>query len=201
MGLQCAHDQDIVHDDLKPANILIDEAGRMKIGDFGIAQVMVKTHAQQEIVKAHGSPNYMAPELLSSKGRTKITFKVDLWALGCIMHELATQEVTFPGSSKDLEMRIKNKGPAKITPFYSRRFRAIIDSMLQIDAEDRPTTQKLLENDIFNEIKEEIESQATEQDLVDKFCIRTTETLTLSNLPVEISEIHLSSLPVNIIEA
>jgi serine/threonine protein kinase len=45
----------------------------------------------------------MAPELLARRGRSNITPKVDIWALGCIMHELAMQTVTFPGSSKELK--------------------------------------------------------------------------------------------------
>jgi len=64
---------------------------------------MVKTHAQQVILKEHGSGSYMAPELLARRGRSNITPKVDIWALGCIMHELAMQTVTFPGSSKELK--------------------------------------------------------------------------------------------------
>ena len=85
---------------------------------------MVRTHAQQVRTKEHGSPSYMAPELLASNGRTNITPKVDVWALGCIMHELATLEVTFfdpEENLKKIEERIMLNGPGKIpSTIYSR---------------------------------------------------------------------------------
>ena len=87
-GLECVHENQIVHDDLKPENIMInkiDDKEQMRIADFGIAQTLAKTHPQQVNKKEHGSPNYMAPEVC--KG-LEYSYAVDCWSLGVVLHAI-----------------------------------------------------------------------------------------------------------------
>jgi len=75
----------VVHRDLKSLNIVLDAVYNAKICDFGLTQSMEKTHISLKDGGTGGSPRYMAPECYDSKG--KITEKVDIWAMGCIIVE------------------------------------------------------------------------------------------------------------------
>merc|ERR1719161_457542 len=68
-------------------NILIDHANQAKLCDFGLAQQMDATHIVRRTSGEGGSPRYMAPECYDTSNG-KLTEKVDIWAIGCIMIEL-----------------------------------------------------------------------------------------------------------------
>lgn len=72
----------IIHRDIKPGNILVDQLGNLKLGDFGLSKDLNKNLMCATYV---GSPLYMAPEIL--KGY-EYTFSVDIWALGCVIYEI-----------------------------------------------------------------------------------------------------------------
>merc|ERR1712217_240222 len=85
-GVMYLHAQNptIVHRDLKSLNVVLDLSLNIKICDFGLTEPMERTHITKK--NNGGSPRYMAPELFDSK--TKITEKIDLWAMGCIFIEV-----------------------------------------------------------------------------------------------------------------
>ena len=93
-GLQALHKNGIIHCNLKPSNILIDEYGNVKICDFK-KSLKVSTMNASLIKKNKNAmtPCYTAPELFQDEGM--YSFKSDLWALGCIMYELAVGQVPF----------------------------------------------------------------------------------------------------------
>ena len=93
-GLQALHKKGIIHCNLKPSNILIDEYGNVKICDFK-KSLKVSTMNASLIKKNKNAmtPCYTAPELFQEEGM--YSFKSDLWALGCIMYELAVGQVPF----------------------------------------------------------------------------------------------------------
>jgi serine/threonine protein kinase len=80
MALQYLHYSNIVYRDLKPENLLIDLAGYMKITDFGFAKVV-----EDRTWTLCGTPEYLAPEIIQSKGHGK---PVDWWALGILVYEM-----------------------------------------------------------------------------------------------------------------
>lgn len=81
------HARNVIHRDLKMGNLFLDEQMNIKIGDFGLAAILV---TESEVKGASrrttlcGTPNYIAPEILS-KGHGGHDHKVDLWAVGIIM--------------------------------------------------------------------------------------------------------------------
>lgn len=83
------HQNRILHRDLKPQNILLNE-GVIKICDFGFAKKMSASTNFLRSIK--GTPLYIAPEILQSK---PYTFKVDVWSLGIILYELAYGKTPF----------------------------------------------------------------------------------------------------------
>ena len=93
-SLQALHKSGIIHCNLKPSNILIDEYGNVKICDFK-KSLKVSTMNASLIKKNKNAmtPCYTAPELFQEEGM--YSFKSDLWALGCIMYELAVGQVPF----------------------------------------------------------------------------------------------------------
>ena len=91
-ALQVAHARGIVHRDLKPQNLLVDEAGRLRVADFGLARLSEGTRLT-ETLAAVGTPLYMSPEQV--RGEREVGPQADVWALGVILYEGFTGERPF----------------------------------------------------------------------------------------------------------
>ncbi len=107
-GLEEAHRQGIVHRDVKPANVFIDERGRVKVGDFGIARVEGSELTQAGV--GLGTPGYSAPEVL--RGGTA-TARSDVFALGVLAYRLFSGKRPFQGTLPEtLSVDILEHDPA-----------------------------------------------------------------------------------------
>jgi tRNA A-37 threonylcarbamoyl transferase component Bud32 len=94
-ALQYAHEEGIVHRDIKPSNILLDKKGRVKIADFGLAQLIGKegkdAAAGGHTAVVMGTPHYMAPEQLERP--SKVDRRADLYSVGVVFYEMLTREL------------------------------------------------------------------------------------------------------------
>jgi serine/threonine-protein kinase len=100
-----AHERGILHRDLKPGNILLDEAGEPLVSDFGLAKFLDSQGGMTQTGQQMGTPAYMAPEQTSS-GAGKITEKADIWALGVMLYELLTGDRPFTAAGSGLSHEI-----------------------------------------------------------------------------------------------
>jgi tRNA A-37 threonylcarbamoyl transferase component Bud32 len=103
-GLAAAHERDVVHRDFKPANVMLDGAGRVRITDFGLAGVT------GEALRA-GTPAYMAPEQLAGG---EVTTRSDIYALGLVLYEIFTGQRAL--DAKNLAELIRRRAAAEVTP-------------------------------------------------------------------------------------
>ncbi len=132
-GLQAAHEKNVIHRDLKPQNILVDEKGRVAIADFGLAKSFDYT-SLTEAGKVLGTPHYMSPEQV--KG-IELDQRSDIYSLAIILYEMLTGTVPFTGSSAYEIMVQRTQRPPrpasdhnpKIPPYLLK----ILDKCLQVD--------------------------------------------------------------------
>lgn len=95
-GLAAAHEKGVVHRDLKPANILVATGDVPKIVDFGMARASSMQGVDPSTFSVQGTPDYMAPEALDPLA---VDARGDLYALGCILYELATGKPPYSGAT------------------------------------------------------------------------------------------------------
>src|SRR5699024_2337539 len=94
-AIQHAHENGLIHRDIKPQNVLIDHYGTVKVTDFGIAVALSAT-ALTQTNSVLGSVHYLSPE--QARGG-KATRKSDIYSLGIVFYELLTGKLPFSGQS------------------------------------------------------------------------------------------------------
>jgi tetratricopeptide (TPR) repeat protein/predicted Ser/Thr protein kinase len=144
-ALRVAHQKGIIHQDLKPSNIMVDNSGRVYILDFGLAKAAYGLESEKTGEIA-GTPQFMSPE--QAKGE-KIDPRSDIYSLGAILYEMVTGKQVFEAASAE-EYRQKNIAeipvpPSKFNPRLPRHLDHIILKCLEKDKAKRyQSTQEML---------------------------------------------------------
>ncbi|PYU25771.1 MAG: hypothetical protein DMG30_04205 [Acidobacteria bacterium] len=141
-ALAYAHEQGIIHGDVKPANIMINQDGRVMLTDFGIARFSAQISQNGGL---RGTPAYLSPEQIEGKptdGRS------DLFSLGIILYQLATGQRPFQSDSVQAVcaqiLKAKIAPPTKVNPLLPRAFDGIVTRCLARNPEDRYANGEIL---------------------------------------------------------
>ncbi|NWR50341.1 NEK8 kinase, partial [Regulus satrapa] len=140
LALHHVHTKQILHRDLKTQNILLDKHRMIvKIGDFGISKILSSKSKAYTVV---GTPCYISPELCEGKPYNQ---KSDIWALGCVLYELASLKRAFEAANLPaLVLKIMSGTFAPISDRYSPDLRQLILSMLNLDPSKRPQLNEIM---------------------------------------------------------
>ena len=158
-GLSYLHGRDIIHRDIKGANVLVDNKGNIKISDFGISKrVEASALLQPQKNGGHmhrpslqGSVFWMAPEVVK---QTSYTRKADIWSLGCLIVEMFTGTHPFPNCSQlQAIFQIGNSSAKPNVPeSASEEGKEFLGKTFETDHEKRPSADELLLSPFLKQI-------------------------------------------------
>jgi len=142
-GLSYLHSQRICHSDIKPENILIGRDGVLKLGDFGLSQMLLEGQSLKIFNEKDGTPAFQAPECLSDSETKFSLFPTDVWALGVTLYQLKYGILPFYNENpQKLVDNIIHKD-VKIPLRENKDLADIIRGMLKKDPAERLTVQQL----------------------------------------------------------
>ncbi|MCC6546637.1 protein kinase [Candidatus Sumerlaeota bacterium] len=148
-GLAFACQHQVIHRDVKPANVMLDKSGRVKITDFGLAKIQDSDLALTSSGMSMGSPNYMSPEM--AKGE-HVNHRADIYAVGITLFQMLTGSVPFTGPSATAVLLKHIQEPLPIPRGLEEKAgRFLVDVMRKMtekDAELRYQTYEVLRADL-----------------------------------------------------
>lgn len=137
-GLAAAHEQDLIHRDIKPGNLIRSAGGRWKVGDFGVAKDLASSAHLTLVGVAVGTPAYLAPEQLDGRPATPAT---DLWAAAVVLREALTGRRPFEGNDPiEVAHAVQHVAVpplARVRPDISPGLAGAIDRGLSLDPAHR----------------------------------------------------------------
>ncbi|MDP8978350.1 MAG: protein kinase, partial [Actinomycetota bacterium] len=141
-GLHYAHDRDLVHRDVKPANILVADDGRVKVADFGIARA-VSSETLTQTATVLGTAAYIAPE--QARG-DPVDRRTDVYSLGCVLYEMLTGRQPFGGESAVAvayqHISQRPTPPSQLEPSLPDDLEAVVLKAMAKDPADRYQSAK-----------------------------------------------------------
>ena len=137
-GLAFAHENGLIHRDVKPQNVLLNGDGRAKVTDFGIARSLDVEHGVTQTGTILGTSNYLAPEQATGQ---PVDAHTDVYSLGIVLYEMITGELPFPGENfvAIAMMHIQQPSPnvLDVRGDVPLRVASMIDRALEKDPEHR----------------------------------------------------------------
>ncbi len=144
-GMAVAHHEGLIHRDLKPGNVLMSvqrNAVVPKVADFGLAKALGRDgelYKKTRTGATMGTPAYMSPEQIADSG--KVDRRTDIWALGCMLYELVTQQFPFDGSNLLSLFSAIAEGryidPTQHVENVPPRVRTVIEGCLKVEPTER----------------------------------------------------------------
>ena len=142
MAISYCHQKNISHGDIKPSNFLLDQNGRLKLCDFGLAM-----ENWQESHSFCGSPLFMAPELFRHEPYD--SFKADVWSFGVSFYWIITKTSPWRGTSKAAILNSICNSSIDFTKIHDFEIAKVLHACLRRDPYSRPSVEELLKLPIF----------------------------------------------------
>jgi hypothetical protein len=137
-ALDYAHSQRLIHQDIKPDNIMVGQNNQVKLADLGISKTFDEVESEEGPKRVMGTPHYMAPEAALGK---KIDHRVDIYSLGATLYHLLTGKTPYNGTSATevLKAHVMDPLPAieDINPEVPQDVCALVERMVAKKADDR----------------------------------------------------------------
>ncbi len=152
-AVQYAHEQGVLHRDLKPGNILLDGRGEPLVSDFGLARCKETSSHLTRSLASFGTPGYIAPEQADGPA-ARLTPAADIYSLGAILFELFTGRPPFVGDNAFNVMKQAAEKPAPrlrtLAPHLDRDLETICARCLERDPSARYRSAGSLAQDLLN---------------------------------------------------
>ncbi|KAL5539576.1 hypothetical protein UlMin_043422, partial [Ulmus minor] len=144
-GLKYLHDRNVIHRDIKCANILVHASGSVKLAEFGLAKVT----KSNDVKSFQGTARWMAPEVVDPKQGYGLP--ADIWSLGCTVLEMLTREMPYSGLDwMQALFKIAKGEPPSVPDSLSNDARDFIQKCLQVSPDARATAAELLNHSFVN---------------------------------------------------
>jgi serine/threonine protein kinase/Tfp pilus assembly protein PilF len=153
-----AHEHSILHRDIKPGNILLDQKGEPNLTDFGLARLLDTESTITRTVEVMGTPSYMAPEQATGKN-AELTSATDVYGLGAVLYQLLTDHPPFAGGTTyetiKLLLDTEPRPPRQLNPKIDRELSTICLKCLEKDPKRRYPAAAGLAEDLEHWLKHE----------------------------------------------
>lgn len=153
LGLEHAHAMGVLHNDIKPANLLLDPSGQILVTDFSAHRL--RTDFEEQTERGSGTYRYLAPERLFGPGDAKS----DVYSLGVTFYELLTRKPAFDGKDReellDRIVRSEYPPPRSLRPEMPWPLEAIVNKAMSREPEDRYASVREFRRDLMRFLHEE----------------------------------------------